>query len=347
LHTPLKKGGSLKALITGATGLVGTYLARALLRRGASVRILARTAERAEGLRQAGASVHVGDLVSPGRLCGITEGVDTVFHLASAMRGRAADLQPVDVRGTEWLLGESQRTGTARFVYAGTLAAYPPGTTPGCSVVDERTPLDDSGLLGEYARAKVQCENLIHAATAAGKMQCVIVRLGWVCGIGADLFPPHVCVRLARNWVALFGDGRIPLPLTLADNAAAALVLAAETPGIGGETFNIVDDEVLTQRDYLELVKRHNDGRPRVLRLPRAAYYGLALTAELAGWLRGKPPQTTRYRIRSRLARVQWDCSKAKGMLHWQPASGLREGLAPTLRMHSSDESQGLGRAAH
>jgi dihydroflavonol-4-reductase len=173
-----RQGEHLNVLISGATGLVGSYLARYLLRRGDNVRILARTPARAAALRDAGASVHRGDLESPAGLAGIAEGVHAVFDLESAMRGPVAGLQTVDIQGTEWLLAESQRAGVARFVSAGTLAAYLPNATRAGSVIDERTPVDDSGLLGEYARAKAYCERKVLAASVAGKFECVIVRLG-------------------------------------------------------------------------------------------------------------------------------------------------------------------------
>src|SRR5450432_323027 len=79
----------LKALVSGATGFVGSHLVRALLHRGDSVRILARTAARAASLSAAGAEVCLGDLGEPKTLEGIAAGADVVFHLGSALRGSA------------------------------------------------------------------------------------------------------------------------------------------------------------------------------------------------------------------------------------------------------------------
>ena len=146
---------------------------------------------------------------------------------------------------------------------------------------------------------------------------------------------------LTHDWVVVFGTGRIPLPLVLADNAVAALALAADTPGIGAETFNIVDDERLTQREYRQLLEQCNGGMPRVVHLPRAVYYGIGLAAELAAFARGKQPQATRYSIRSRLALVQLDCSKAKRVLRWQPSVPLRGGLASIFRAAIPTRSPG------
>ncbi len=174
------------------------------------------------------------------------------------------------------------------------------------------------------------------AAHKRGRIETVIVRLGLVCGVGASVLPPHVCQRLARDRVILFGDGSVPLPLTYIDNSVDALILAATVPGVSGESFNIVDDEVLTQRDYLALLHEVAGGKPRVLRLPVAAYYALGLVSEMAAAARKKEAATNRYRIKTRLARVGWDCSKAKHMLQWQPRVPLRKGLTTVFREYAS-----------
>jgi nucleoside-diphosphate-sugar epimerase len=327
----------LRALVIGGTGYVGSHLTRTLLKQGHAVRILARTPAKAAVLQGAGAEVRPGDLGAPASLQGIAEGIDAVFHLGSVMRGSARDFERVDIQGTERLLAESRQSGVRRFIFAGTLAGYPPYVDG--SVIDEQTPLDGTGALGNYALAKARCEKLLLAA--GGNPECVIVRLGLVCGSGANIFPQHVCKPLMRNWVILFGDGSVSLPLTLIDNAVAALILAATVNDISGQTFNIVDDDAITQRGYLALLRSCSGGLPHVLRLPLAAYYALGMLAEVAARARRKEPETTRYRIRCRLARVEWNCSKAKTLLHWQPRVPLREGLAAAFRAHAARDTAG------
>ena len=148
----------MKALVIGATGFVGSYLTRALIRRGDSVRILARTPARATALQAAGAEVRLGDLGQPGSLQGIAEGIDVVFHLASAIAASAEVFEQIDVQGTEHMLIEAQRAGVRRFIYVGTLAGYPLARQSAGAVIDERSAFDDTGLLGNYARAKARAE---------------------------------------------------------------------------------------------------------------------------------------------------------------------------------------------
>ena len=327
----------MKALVTGATGFVGAYLARALLGRGHGVRILARAAERAAALQAAGADVRLGDVGEPGSLRGIAEGIDVLFHLVRSPTSASEEVfDRIDVRGTEHLLSEAKRAGVRRFVYVGTLAGYPLAQQRDGAVIDERSQFDDSGLMGNYVRAKARAEAVVMSANTAAGIETVIVRLGLVCGVGASVLPAHVCLPVSRDRVILFGDGSVPLPLTYIDNAIDALILAATVPGVAGESFNIVDDEVLTQREYLDLLRQTAGGRPQVLRLPKISYYALGLASEMAAAARKKEPTTNRYRIKTRLARVRWDCNKAKHMLQWRPRVPLRDGLRTIFRQHAS-----------
>jgi nucleoside-diphosphate-sugar epimerase len=332
----------MKALVTGATGFLGAYLTRALISRGDSVRILARTAERGADLRAVGAEVRLGDLGEPATIQGIAEGMDVVFHLARSATSASAEVfDRIDVQGTEHMLAEARRSGVRRLVYVGTLAGYPLARQPEAAIIDERAPFDDTGLLGNYVRAKARAEAAVLAAHRGGGIEGVIVRLGLVCGVGASVLPAHVCQSLAPNWVILFGDGSVPLPLTYVDNAVDALLLAATVPDIGGESFNIVDDDVLTQQEYLALLRQATGGKPGVLRLPAISYYALGLVSEIAAAAARKEPTTNRYRIRTRLARVRWDCAKARCMLRWRPRVPLRDGLTDVFRAYAATRTMG------
>jgi nucleoside-diphosphate-sugar epimerase len=331
----------MRALVTGATGFVGGHLTQALLRRGDSVRVLARTAARAAALASAGADVRVGDVGEAASIAGIADGIDTVFHLVrSPTSASKAEFERIDVRGTELMLREARRAGVRRFVYVGTLAGYAVTDRGDGTVIDETTVFDDTGRLGNYVQAKAQAEALVLAdgdsGTAAGTgMETVVVRLGLVCGVGTGVFPAHVCQPVSGDWVILFGDGAVPLPLIYIGNAVEALILAATAPNVAGKSFNVVDSDVLTQREYLDLLRQSTGGRPRVVRLPRLAYYALGWASELAASARGKEPTTNRYRIKLRLAHVRWDCTKARNELGWRPRVSLRDGLRTTFEKYA------------
>jgi nucleoside-diphosphate-sugar epimerase len=331
----------MKALVTGATGFVGNYLTRALLEGGHSVRVMARSRDRAAALEAAGAEVRLANVDEPSSLSGVAADVEVVFHLVRSPTSASAEIfERTDVQGTQHLLREGERAGVRRFVYVSTLAGYSP-PRGGDAVFDERTPFDRTGLLGNYVRAKARAEEAVIAANRRGGMETLIIRLGLVCGVGAAVLPAHVCQPLQRDWVILFGDGSVPLPLTYIDNAVDAMMLAATAEGVAGESFNIVDEDVLTQGEYLALLQRSTGGRPRVLRVPRFLYYALGLATEVAAGARKKEPATNRYRIKARLARVRFSGAKARDVLKWRPRVPLREGLGMVFRDYASKHSRG------
>jgi nucleoside-diphosphate-sugar epimerase len=333
----------MKVLVTGATGFVGSHLVRALLARGDSVRILARDSAKAEGLAAAGAEVRSGDLGSPDGLTGLADGIDTVFHLGSAMYGSAELFERVDVRGTDWILSEAERARVGRVVYVGTVSCYPLAQMKDGAIIDERCKFDETGKLGHYAKAKTRAEAAVLAADKRGIIEGVIVRLGLVCGVGTSLFPPHIGQMVGGKRLLMFGDGSIPLPLTYIDNAVDALILGGTVSGIRGESFNILDDDVLTQRQYVSMLRNFTGGGPKVIRLPRLAYYGIATLSELAAMARGKEASTNRYRVKTRLRKIRWNCSKAKQLLKWRPRVPLREGLRRVFRAYASDKGLASG----
>lgn len=332
----------MRALVTGATGYVGSHLVRRLRGRGDAVRALARDAGRAARLAALGCEVRLADFATEEpALVGSARGMEVVFHLVSAMYGPRERFEQVDVRGTQRMLEESIRAGVRRFVYVSTLASYPLARLRDDAVVDERSPFDDSGLLGHYPRAKMQAEQAVAAANGRGGLECVVVRLGQVCGAGYDVFLPHVCQRVGARRVVLFGSGNVPLPLVHIDNAVDALIRAGEVRDIAGESFNVVDDERVTQREYLSLLRATTGGVPSVVRLPRIAYYAIGALSELAAAARHKEPATNRYRVRTRLRHVRWDCSKAKRMLQWTPRAPLRDGLAADFASYARRVTSG------
>ena len=332
----------MRSLVVGASGFVGSHLVRALLARGDQVRAMVRSETRGQALRAQGAEIRVGDLAKPETLQRVADGIEVVYHLGSAMAGPWELFEVVDIDGTSHLIDQCVKSGVRRLVYAGTLSGYPVADLPEPVRVDETVPLDSSGLLGNYARAKQQAEELIKQAGQRGSLEVVIVRPGLVCGAGTSPYPPHVCKPVPGGALILFGDGSVPLPLTYIDNAIDALVLGGSTAGIAGRTFNIVDDDVVTQAEYLRLLAEAGDRPVRVIRLPRLAYYMLGLASEMVARLRKKEAVTNRYRVRTRLRHVRWDNAEAKRLLGWSPRVPLREGLKRAFRS-SATESRNRG----
>src|SRR5580692_10706151 len=115
----------MKILITGATGKVGSRLAKRLAERGDNVRALVRDPARATDLREARIELTVGDLLDEGSLAAAVRGVDAVVHCAAFFRGATPEqAQAVNELGTQHLANAARAASVKRFVFTSTGLVY-------------------------------------------------------------------------------------------------------------------------------------------------------------------------------------------------------------------------------
>jgi dihydroflavonol-4-reductase len=159
----------MKTLVTGATGFLGSHVARQLCERGESVRVLARPCSDLRALDGLPAERVVGDLRDAESLGEALAGVSRVFHVAADYRLWARNPREIyesNVTGTQNLLDAARRTGVEKFVYTSTVAtiAVPrKGELP-----DERTQSSVNEMIGHYKRSKFQAEQCAMRAAEAG-----------------------------------------------------------------------------------------------------------------------------------------------------------------------------------
>src|ERR1051325_2666767 len=145
-------------LVTGATGFVGWHVARLLLDRGDSVRVLARDPARVRDLD--GAQPITGDLRDPDSLTRAVEGCRIVYHVAADYRLWTRDPQEMfrsNVDGTRNLLHAARREGVERVVYTSTVGCI--GFLPG-DLGDEDTPVSIDDMTGPYKQSKFKAEQV-------------------------------------------------------------------------------------------------------------------------------------------------------------------------------------------
>lgn len=322
------------ALVTGATGFIGTHLVRTLAERGIRVRALARDPVKAKRLLAPNVEVMIGDFGDPDVISGLAEGVDTIFHLASVMVGTPDEFQRVDLDGTRRLLEEAKRAGVRRFVYTSTLGVYPFGDLRDGAMVSHATPVDESDRIGPYSAAKIRVERMLMEATRQGEIEAVVVRPGLVFGPGTTPYLthlPHVGTKRGDRYF-VYGDGKVPLALTYVGNVVDALLLCATVPEAVGETFLLVDDDIPNQREFVGRLARLT-GKPLEVRaIPRAAVSLLGFGVESAFRMQGKKPKTTRRLLVGKSHKFRFDASHAKRVLGWEPRISWQEGLRQNVR---------------
>ncbi|MEO7963703.1 MAG: NAD-dependent epimerase/dehydratase family protein, partial [Gemmatimonadaceae bacterium] len=180
-----------------------------------------------------------------------------------------------------------------------------------------------------YSRAKLLMEQRLMDANRSGAIEAVVLRPGLVFGEGISPYLEHLphVGSFKGNRYTMFGDGEVPLQLTYVGNVVDALWRSAVSADAPGQILTIIDDDIPTQREFVQRLAALS-GRPlSVKTIPRPVAWLIGLGVETAaGVLRQKPP-TTRQLLLGKTTKLAFDCSRAKRVLGWTPTVSWEEGL--------------------
>jgi nucleoside-diphosphate-sugar epimerase len=307
-------------LVTGASGKLGSAVVARLLDQGKSVRALVR---RIPDQPVDGVEYCFGQLGDPEAVDRAIEGVERVIHAGAAMAGGWPEHLGSTVVGTQNVMEASQRHGVHQVVHISSMSVVDWAGAAGRAPLDEGAALEPrADERGAYTRAKLEAEKIVSTAAAAG-LPCVVLRPGQLFGGGVPLLNGSVARRAGSRWVFL-GDGQLPLPLVYMDDAVDAIMAAVERELVGGEVIQIVDPERVTQEQVLELAGAGDDKR---LRVPRGVVFSLGKLSEYPLGALGVQSPLALYRLRSALARVEFESTRAEQQLGWRPRVGVLEGI--------------------
>jgi predicted dehydrogenase/nucleoside-diphosphate-sugar epimerase len=330
-QTQFQTRGRARILVTGATGLIGRHLVRKLLQRGDRIRIFVRRQPPAEFMNDPNIEVFLGDLGDPAAVDLAVAGTEDVYHVGAAMKGGAHDHDRGTVCGTQNIVESALRHDVRRLVYISSLSCLHAAASGRGAVVTEDWPIEPSPTKrGAYTQAKTQAEKIVRDAVRDRHLRAVVLRPGRVFGPGMTLLTPEVARRMGNLFVIL-GDGTRELPLVYVDDVVNAIVLAAENSNFDGRVFHIVDRTHITQNQLVRDYILKNATGAKVIHLPVAVLYGLALGFEVLSKVLKRAAPLSIYRVKSALARMKFDCSRAENEIAWQPRVGIASGLQETM----------------
>lgn len=316
-------------LLTGATGFVGRHVAVAFARAGLQVRALARSAERARPLVDAGFDILHGSLDDERLLANACRSTDVVVHMAALTHARTdAEFDRVNVEGTRTLLHAAiaEQPRPARFVFLSSLAAAGP-------CIDGRAVAagDEPRPLTAYGRSKLAAERVLLEAT--DQIEVAILRAPAVYGPhDTDLY--HF-FRLAKYGVLPVPTGP-PRPLQMVHVAdlADALVRAVMAPTAAG-VYHIAEPRAYSWEEVGRLVGEAVGRRGRVVRVPAGLVSGLAAGSEVMASAFGRSFIFNRDKARELLA-PGWLCETetAQAVLGYEAGIPLAEGLRSTAQWY-------------
>ncbi|HJU19778.1 MAG TPA: hopanoid-associated sugar epimerase [Stellaceae bacterium] len=317
-----------ECLVTGATGFVGSAVARALLRAGHQVRVLARP--RGDRRNLAGLPVRVaeGDLADAASLTRAVAGCRYLFHVAADYRLWVPDPEPMfraNVAGTRDLMQAALAAGVERVVHTSSVATL--GFVPD-GVADEETPSREEDMIGPYKRSKFQAEAVVRGLVAERGLPAVIVNPSTPVGPG-DVKPTptgRLILEAARGHVPGFVD--TGLNIVHVDDVAAGHLAAAER-GRVGERY-ILGGENMALAEILAEVARCVGRPPPRLKIPYAVALPVAFGAELAARATGREPFVTRDGVRMSRKTMYFASAKAARELDYR-ARPAREAIADAV----------------
>lgn len=307
----------MKILVTGATGFVGSHVARVLHDSGADLRLLVRPTSRTDNIDSIPADRVIGDLREPDSLRAAMSGCEVVFHVAADYRlwiRDTADMYRSNVGGTRAIILAAQDAGVRRIVYTSSVATM--GFTDDGTLADEDSPVGLNDMIGPYKRSKFVAEQV---ALEAAKDGVDIVVVNPTTPVGEQDIKPTPTGRIIVDFLKRKFPAYVDTGLNLVDVTACARGhVAALEKGRAGERY-ILGGENLTLKQILEkLAAITGLPAPRV-RLPYAVAYAAAVAdTGVTGYVLHREPRATVDAVRMGRKKMFVTSSKAERELGWK-----------------------------
>jgi nucleoside-diphosphate-sugar epimerase len=260
------------ALVTGATGMVGSHIAEQLRQRGWTVRGLARSDASAQVIASLGAEPVRGDVLDAGALATAATGADTIFHTAAAITegGGWETYRRMNIGGTENVVRAAEVSG-ARLLHLSSVAVYGSSGRYASGKTSEEAVLGPLPERSHYARSKRESEQIVMEAHRAGRIWATAVRPDVIYGPRDRQFVPRIARAIRLGVMPLIGGGQSTLAVVHAGNVAEGAILAATNASAGGRAFNLANDYDVTVREFFTLAARGLGREVRFVNVPLSA----------------------------------------------------------------------------
>jgi nucleoside-diphosphate-sugar epimerase len=307
-------------LVTGASGFLGGRLAQILAGRGAEVRVLARASSDLGHLAGLPIDVVREDVEAAVR------GVTHIYHCAGCATDWAPwrDYYEANVAAvTELLRAAAGVRGLRRFLHVSTTDVYGYPEVP----CDESHPPVDAGL--GYNRSKCQGEARVWEAARDAGLPVTVVRPATIYGPRGRAFVGDIATRIRQGLMAVIGGGRARGGFCYVDNAAEAILQAAEASETAGRAYNLADGTGVTWRRYVDAMADGLGCRRPWIDLPVAAAFALARVMEAPHRWLGLPvrPALTRHAVLLLARDQEYPAERARREFGFRPAVSFEEGM--------------------
>lgn len=328
------------ALVAGASGFVGSHIARLLTERGRNVRALVRNSSNCDALADLPVDIVYGDVLDPPSLQRAMKGCGTVFYSVVDPRFWLTDQTPIyrnNVEGLVNAMNVALEAGVERFIFTstmGTLGLNHDGP------VTEDIPFNWLDRAPPYIRARLEAENIFLA-------YCRDKGLPGVALCVANTYGPQDYQPTPHNgqlWHVASGQTKVAINVgqpTVDIRDVAAAALSAETQGRTGERYIIANEFARADEFFALAVARQGRAMPRLI--PYRIAYGVAWIAERAmHMLRRTDSVISTDAIFLANVFREMDSGKARRDLEWAPRS-LHETVRDAVDWFASRSQKPVG----
>jgi nucleoside-diphosphate-sugar epimerase len=331
-----------RILVTGSNGFIGAKVVEILLEYGFSnLRCFVRSSSQLDRLEKiigefdarTNVELIAGDLLSRKDCAKAAEGVSIIYHLAAGFDKSFAGAFMTSALGTRNLLDAFLKVGKPRrFVNISSFAVYSNLSLKRGALLDESCPLENAPQerFDAYGFGKLKQEEVVREYGNKHQLPYVILRPGYVFGPGKRELSGRVGINTFGFFIQINGSNL--LPLSFVDNCAEAIVLAGLKAGIESETFNVVDNELLTSRQFLAAYKRKVK-RFGSITIPYSVAYAMCVLWEkYSKWSKGQlPPAFNRRRCAAEWKGNRFSNQKLLQRLGWKPRVNMERAMAAFL----------------
>jgi 2-alkyl-3-oxoalkanoate reductase len=323
----------MRVLVTGASGFLGSHLIDLLLALGERPHVLIRPNEDLHPAVTSQVEIHRGDIADQAAMQAAVCGVDYVLHCAARTGpwGPQEEFERTNVRGLQTLVRAAQDAGIRRLVHVSSITVH------GNDVrgrADECTPLRAEP--NPYSRSKVAGERLLERMIRQESAPVTVVRPGWIYGPRDAASFARIARMVETGQMVLLGSGENHLPLIYVRDVARGILLAAAAQKAVGRTYLLVNDEPVTQRDFIRAIATELGVPTPTRHIPYELGLTVGAVAESVARLirRREPPPVMRYGMQLLGGENRFDIDRARRELAFAPWFGVAEGVMRSIEWY-------------
>lgn len=307
----------MKAFVTGATGFVGSHVARVLQEHGAELRLLIRATSDLRNIEGLKAERVIGDLREPALLEKAVSGCEVVFHVAADYRLWVRDPDEMyrsNVEGTRAILNAAKKNNVRRVVYTSSVATM--GFTSNGHLADEDSPVSLDDMIGPYKRSKFKAETI---ALDAGRSGMDVVVVNPTTPVGERDIKPTPTGRIVVDFLKKKFPAYVDTGLNLVDVRECALghVMALEK-GRSGERY-VLGGQNLTLKQILDKLGAITGLPSPKVKVPYVMALATGVVDEVVtGRILGREPRATIDAVRMGRKKMFVTSAKAERELGWK-----------------------------